>query len=96
MSFGQREKQMFRLVKWLEQKLGTKVYELRDEKILKDRGRQTSDVISLDEITSWHVDYEMVFDIVTIQLRDGRMIQWLDKYNDLLDILRTKIKDKEK
>jgi len=86
---------MFSLGKWLDQKLGVNVYALYDEKILKDRGREPADIILLQDISAWHVDEEMVFDVVTIQLSDGREIRWLDKYNDLLDILRAKMENKE-
>jgi len=80
---------MFGIQKWLDNKLGIDIYELRGRSIVKDRGRSPGDVVALDAIASWHVEYEMVCDIVTIQLKDGAELRWLDKYNDLLEILRT-------
>jgi hypothetical protein len=37
----------------------------------------------------------MTFDIVTIRLKDGRELRWLDTYNDLLAILGAEVKDKQ-
>jgi len=45
-------------------------------------------VLPLDHIVSWRVEYEMVFDIVRIELQDGSILTWFDYYNDLLGILR--------
>lgn len=86
---------MFGIRKWLDHKLGVDVYELRDRSIVKDRGRSPADVVALEAIASWHVEYEMIFDIVTIQLKNGAALRWLDKYNDLLDILRTEARAKQ-
>jgi hypothetical protein len=87
---------MFKFRKWLDQKLGVNVYELREKRIVKERGRKPSDILALRDIAFWHVDYEMVFDVVTIRLKDGREIRWLDKYDDLLGILRTELGDIQK
>ena len=86
---------MFRLRKWLDHKLGIGIYELRGGRIIKDRGRTPSCIVALQDIESWHIDYEMTFDIVTIRLKDGREVRWLDKYNDLLAILGRELKGQE-
>jgi hypothetical protein len=86
---------MFNIGKWLDQKLGVNVYELRDGKIYKDRGRSPSDIVEIKDITAWRVEYEMVFDVVTMRFSGGEELRWLDKHDDLLGILREKLKDKE-
>jgi hypothetical protein len=86
---------MTRLQKWLDHKFGVNVYELRDGNIVKDRGRKPSDTLALSDIASWHVEHEMVFDIIRIRLQGGDEVRWLDTYNDLLGILRSELKDKE-
>jgi len=52
--------------------------------------------IHADEIIRWSVIHEMGFDIVYIELSTGESLKRFDKYNDLLDGLRTIAKSKEK
>jgi len=91
----EEEKMMFGIRKWLDHKLGVDVYELRDEKIVKDHGRDPAGIVALQDVIRWHIDYEMVFDVITIWLKDGRELRWLDKYNDLIAILRSRLLNKE-
>ena len=85
---------MFNIRKWLDQKLRVNVYTIREGRILRNCGRRPADIVELKDITTWHVDYEMVFDIVTIQLKDGTEFCWLDEHDDLLGILRENLREK--
>jgi len=86
---------MHRITKWYEQKLGIGVYGLKGSEIIKYRGIRKPITIPVDEIESWTVYPEMVFDIVIVNLKNGYYWQLLDKYNDLIGILKLVEKDRE-
>jgi hypothetical protein len=69
-------------------------YQLDDDTIVRNSGLFKKDAIKLPEIASWSVTPEMGFDIVLITLNNGRVVQWIDDYNDLLRVLREKANDK--
>jgi hypothetical protein len=81
-----------RLGAWLERQLRriTKEGHCRyaEGKVLRHRGLFTCDEIRVDDIVGWSVVPEMVFDIVTIWLRDGTVVRWLDTDDSLLETLR--------
>lgn len=64
------------------------VYELRDGMIIRHKSRNQMEQVNCCDIVAWSVEYEMVFDLVTIMLNDGSQLTWEDEYNDLLAILR--------
>ena len=63
-------------------------YSLEGGSIVKNPGRRRSDSVVVAQIARWWVVYEMVFDIVCIELVSGEFVQWLDFRTDLLGILR--------
>jgi hypothetical protein len=89
------EGSLFRLQSWLEHKYRINVYELKDNEIISGRGRHPRDRISVEQIKSWQIYPEMVFDIVLIELMDGCVIQWHDRYKDLIAILKQVAADRE-
>jgi hypothetical protein len=56
--------------------------------IVHRRSLFTTEAIPLAAVATWTVTYEMVFDIVDITLFNGSSFRYLDKKNDLLEILR--------
>ena len=72
---------------WLDHKLKSGVYELQDGELVSGRGRRPEDRLATADVTSWQVFPEMGFDVVVIDLADGRQVRWIDKYNDLIGIL---------
>jgi hypothetical protein len=81
-----------RLGAWLERQLlrVTKEGHCRyaDGKIVRHRGLFTCDEIHVDDIVEWSVVPEMGFDVVTISLRNGTPVRWLDTDDSLLGTLR--------
>jgi len=47
-------------------------------------------------VSSWQVFPEMGFDVVAIELADGRHVRWIDRYDDLIGILRRVAADRER
>lgn len=70
-------------------------YEHRDGIITRHKGRFSSDKISLSKIHAWSVYYEMGMDVVRIEFTNDEEVRWIDKYNDLLGILRKFVLGKE-
>jgi len=77
-------------------KLRNDVYELKSAEIIRGRGRTPGARVGLEEIVSWRTYHEMGFDLVTIELSDGSEVRWIDKNNDLIGILRSVAREKEK
>ncbi len=86
----------FNFQSWLDHKLKNDVYELKGEEIIRGRGRTPGSGVGLAEVVSWWIYHEMGFDLVTIELSDGNEVRWIDKYNDLIGILRSVAGQKEK
>ena len=86
----------FALQKWLDHTLKVNVYELRGDEIVSGRGRRPENRVKVREILAWQIHPEMGFDIVVIELTDGRSLIWFDRYNDLIAILRTVAGDPER
>src|SRR3954470_15636861 len=63
-------------------------YEENSGIITAHNGLFSSYSINASEIQSWTVYPEMGFDIVRIELLGNEGVTWIDKYNDLLPILR--------
>lgn len=55
--------------------------------IVKHRGPFRSERVDLGQIRRWHLEYEMAFAIVTLQLDTGEVVRWIDKYDELVAIL---------
>lgn len=84
-----------RLQKWLDHSLKTGVYEIQGDQIVCGRGRRSDHRLTILEIMAWQIYSEMGFDVVTIDLTDDRQFRWIDKYGDLICILRQVAPDKE-
>jgi hypothetical protein len=70
-------------------------YEEKDGMITLHNGLFSSHSVHVGDIKSWAVYPEMGFDVVRIELFTNEGLTWLDKYNDLLTILRKLIPSKE-
>jgi hypothetical protein len=81
--------------KWLAHTLKVGVYELRGGEIISCRGWRPEVRFEARTIVAWRVYAEMGFDIIAIELADGSMLNWIDKYNDLIGILRKIASDRE-
>jgi hypothetical protein len=84
-----------RIHNWVARRFRIGTYELRDGQIISGRGRQAEDRIWINDVKAWHLHYEMVFNVVIIELADGRAVKWLDEFDDLLGILRTVAPDRK-
>lgn len=51
--------------------------------------------VEVARITRRWVEYEMVFDIVYIELASGEGVRWLDYHNDLVGLLTRHAQDKQ-
>lgn len=82
-----------RLVNWFN-RLSQDAYELQGSEIVMVRGVGRGERISVHEIVSWDTMLEMGFDVVTIELKNGESVPWLDYRDDLLEILRKVVDDR--
>jgi hypothetical protein len=64
-------------------------YELSSGVLIRHRGWFRSENVLLGHVKSWHVEHEMLFDVVTLDVGGSGPLRWLDFDNDLLAILRT-------
>ena len=80
---------------WLNRKLKNGTYELEGDEIVAGRGRRPNQRIRAREVTAWQIHMEMGFDVVSIKLADGRVVNWIDTYDDLIGILRRVAAGKE-
>jgi hypothetical protein len=85
---------MWNIRKWIDSHLRINIFGHDGENIVSYCGRRKEHIPS-DQIAKWQVFPEMGFDVVQIVLRDGSVIHWHDKYNDLLSILREVAKEKQ-
>ena len=74
----------------------TNRYALRSGELIHLKGWFNQERVALAEIESWTSSPEMTFDVVCLKLTDGNSRQWLDRYGDLLAILRNALPAKEK
>jgi len=65
------------------------IFKHMEGQIIHYRSLISTESVWLADIVSWSVHYDMLFDTVSIRLKDGRIVAWEDEYNDLLNILRT-------
>lgn len=85
-----------RFQSWLDHTLRNDVYELQGPEVVCGRGPRPDHRLSISEIRAWKIFPEMGFDAVRIDLMDGRRLRWIDKYDELIRILRKVSADKEK
>jgi len=78
---------------WLK---GYDSYELRQRAIHHKMGLLREEIIPIDEIETWTVHPEMIFDIVELLLKNGDIRMIYDYRNDLIAILRTNIGSRER
>ncbi|MHB1032895.1 MAG: hypothetical protein ACYC0X_34380 [Pirellulaceae bacterium] len=77
-----------RFQSWLDHTLKNGVYEVQGLEIICGRGRRADHRLHILEVRSWQIYPKMGFDVVAIQLTDGRQLRWIDTYDDLISILR--------
>jgi hypothetical protein len=77
--------------RWIDRLAKVDCYELLDGNIIRHRGWFRREAVSLEQIASWRVEYEMCFDCVILDIGPGESLVWLDWDNDLLGILRNQI-----
>ena len=70
-------------------------YELRGQEIIRGKGSRPEDRLQVAEVLSWQGHPEMVFDMIQIQLAGGQEVVWLDKHDELKDILRHEVPSRE-
>ncbi len=64
-------------------------YDFKDEKIIKNNGVfGAKEEIPISQIDEWEIYPEMGFDIVILRTKEGGRAQWIDRYDDLINILR--------
>lgn len=80
----------------LDRALRCGVYELRGQEIISGWGRHSDARIDVRDIVAWEIYPEMGFDVIDIQLADGRSLVWCDTYDDLIAILRQVSGDRER
>lgn len=73
-------------------------YEVVDGQIVKYSSRDAIDQrIDISSIVEWSIPVrEMTFDVVEVTLRDGSVLRWEDRWNDLIEILSSVANDKRK
>ena len=81
---------------WLDHKLKNGIYELQGDEIVSGRGERPKHRLAIGDVGDWQIFPEMGFDVVVIKLVDGRQLRWIDKYDDLIAILRKVAPDREK
>ena len=81
-----------RLEKRLNIFLRINSYDFMDGKIIKNNGIfGAKDEIPISQISEWEIYPEMGFDVVILKTKEGGRAQWIDRYNDLIDILETNV-----
>ncbi len=71
------------------------VYELQGADVVCGRGRRADQRLPISQLAAWQIHPEMGFDIIAIELTSGRQIRWIDRYDDLISILRKVAPDRE-
>src|SRR5438445_10223466 len=86
----------WRLEKTINVWLRIDTYEFKNEKIIKTNGpwRRTTE-IPIEELQQWQIIPEMTFDIVILTTNSGRRIVWMDRYGDLVGVLRNNFRQLE-
>ncbi len=72
------------------------VHERRGGEIVRGWGKRPEERMDVGTIGTWQIFMEMGFDIVVIELADGRCLEWFDTSNDLIHILRDVAADRER
>ena len=70
----------------VEKLKGYDSYELRD-RVIHRRKFFREETLGIDEIETWAIHPEMIFDIVEIHRKGGSTLMWFDYKNDLKAIL---------
>lgn len=81
-----------RISRWADFKCKRDTSELCGEKILHYQYRWIRpQEIRIADIKTWQIIMNMGFDVVLLCKDDGTELPWVDKHNDLIEILRTKV-----
>jgi hypothetical protein len=89
------ENLFWRLQKRIDVLLKIGTYEFRDGKIIKNNGLWHTAEISTDEIHEWEIFPEMGFDVVILKAKGGQQVVWIDRYDDLVGVLRNHFRELE-
>jgi hypothetical protein len=84
-----------RFQSWLDHTLKNGVYEVQGSEIVCGRGRRPDHRLPISAVRAWQIYPEMGFDVVTIDLTGGQQFRWIDKYDDLISILRRVAPERE-
>jgi hypothetical protein len=80
---------------FLDRALKNGVYELQGAEVVCGRGRRANQRLPISQLRAWQIHPEMGFDIIAIELTNGRQIRWIDRYDDLISILRRVAPERE-
>lgn len=86
---------LHRFESWLDHTLKDGVYDVQGTEIICGRGRGSDHRLPISEVRTWQIYPEMGFDVVTIDLTSGLQLRWIDKYDDLISILRKVAPERE-
>jgi hypothetical protein len=84
----------YRLRVWADRLLKNDTFKLEGKEIISGSGKSAADKVQVEMIKNWSLEHEMLFNIIRIELQTGEVITWLDKYDQLLPILRSVAPDK--
>ena len=94
--FRKIESLFWRLEKRINIWLRIDTYELKDGKIIKNNGRwRRTTEIPKGELQEWQIIPEMSLDIVILKTKNNQRIAWIDRYNDLVGVLRSDFRELE-
>jgi hypothetical protein len=85
----------FSLRRWICNKFRIGTYRLDGMQIIADSEPSIKNNINIADIIDWQILMDMGIDLVIIRLRDGRIIKWIDKFDDLISILRSAAPERE-
>lgn len=77
-----------KLQNWLLGVFKRGTYDLVGDEIVSGSGKSSEDRIRTTDVTAWRIYWVMSFDMIVIELVDGRCVRWFDHHNDLIAILR--------
>lgn len=84
----------YKVSSWLANRFKVDTFELQGDVIVERTGWKRR--VPLSSIKTWKIYPEMGVDVVAIELQDGTSFNWLDKHNDLIEILETKVSERKK
>lgn len=86
---------MFGLKRFVDWLMCYDSYKLKDRVIHRKEYPFREETLPVDEIETYTIYPEMVFDVVKILRKDGKVRTWFDTRGDLTEILHTALPAKE-